>query len=171
MCLSVYSFPFRIRQTLPVSCLVKMRIDTEVFFRPEEIEREPSSIRADLFNRCRRALARSATGCAFVPVRSMQLLAVITRDEVVFVDNLSYVVQEGRGGRLIMLAWDLSKAERRDSLSGPAPVEIVFFHENTRDLHARLMSEFPPALDTLEKYERGGEGRPEKAEIVPFRRH
>ena len=72
-----------------------MRIDTEVFFRPEEIEREASSIRADLFSRCRRALARSITDCAFVPVRSMQLLAVITRDEVVFVDNLNYAVLEG----------------------------------------------------------------------------
>ncbi len=146
-----------------------MRIDTEVFFRPEEIQREASSIRADLFNRCRKALARSVTDCAFVPVRSMQLLAVITRDEVIFVDNLSYVVHEGRGGRLIMLAWNLSKGEQRASLSAPVPLEIVFFHENTRDLHTRLMSEFLPALDTLEKYERAAEGRPDRAEIVPFR--
>jgi hypothetical protein len=80
------------------------------------------------------------TNCAFVPVRSMQLLAVITRDEVIFVDNLNYAVHEGRGGRLIMLAWDLSKGEQRDSLSGPVPLEIVLFHDNTRDLHARLMS-------------------------------
>ena len=148
-----------------------MRIDTEVFFRPEEIERQSSSIRADLFNRCRKALARCATDCAFVPVRSMQLLAVITQDEVIFVDNLSYAVHEGRGGRLIMLAWDLSKGEQRDSLSEPVPLEIVFFHENTRDLHTRLMSEFPRALDTLEKYERAGEGQPDRAEIVPFRCH
>lgn len=146
-----------------------MRIDTEVFFRPEEIEREASSIRADLFNRCRRALARSVTDCAFVPVRSMQLLAVITRDEVVFVDNLNYAVREGRGGRLIMLAWDLSRGGQRDSLTGPVPVEIVYFHENTRDLHNRLMSEFPPALDTFEKYARAEPGRPDQAEIVPFR--
>lgn len=148
-----------------------MRIDTEVFFRPEEIGREASSIRADLFNRCRRALARSVTDCAFVPVRSMQLLAVITRDEVVFVDNLNYAVRDGRGGRLIMLAWDLSKRVQRDSLSGPVPVEIVFFHENIPDLHTRLMSEFPPALDTLEKYAQNEQGRPDLAEILPFRRN
>ncbi len=148
-----------------------MRIQTEVFFRPEELRREASSIRADLFNRCRKALARSVTDCAFVPVRNMQLLAVIARDEVMFVDNLSYAVHEGRGGRLIMLAWDFSKTEQRDTLSRPVSLEIVFFHENTRDLHTRLMSEFPPALDRLEKYERAGEGRPDRAEIVPFRRH
>ena len=150
---------------------VKMRIDTEVFFRPEEIEREASSIRADLFDRCRRALAQSVTDCAFVPVRSMQLQAVITRDEVVFVDNLSYAVQEGRGGRLIMLAWDLSKGGQRDSLSGPVvPVEIVFFNGDSRDLHSRLMSELPPALDKQDKYERAEQGRSALAKIIPFRR-
>ena len=147
-----------------------MRIDTEVFFRPEEIQREVSSIRADLFNRCRRALARSVTHCAFVPVRNMQLLAVITRDEVIFVDNLSYAVREGRGGRLIMLAWDLSKGGQRESLGGPVPLEIVFFHENTRDLHLRLMSEFPLTLDKQDKYECTEQGRSGLAEIIPFRR-
>ena len=146
-----------------------MRIDTEVFFRPEEIERETSSIRADLFNRCRRALACSVTDCTFVPVRSMQLLAVITRDEVVFVDSLNYAVRDGRGGRLIMLAWDLSKGGQRDSLAAPIPLEIIYFHENIRDLHTRLMSEFPPALDTFEKHARTEPGQQGQAEIVPFR--
>ena len=146
-----------------------MRIDTEVFFRPEEIEREASSIRADLFNRCRRALACSVTDCAFVPVRSMQLLAVITRDEVVFVDSLNYAVRDGRGGRLIMLAWDLSKGGPRDSLTDPIPVEIIYFHENARDLHTRLMSEFTPALDTFEKHARAEPGQQGQAEIVPLR--
>ena len=53
-----------------------MRIDTEVFFRPEEIGREASSIRAELFSHCRRVLARSVTGCAFVPVRKVQGVVV-----------------------------------------------------------------------------------------------
>ena len=148
-----------------------MRIDTEVFFRPEEIGREVSSIRADLFNRCRRALTLSVTDCAFVPVRSMQLLAVITRDEVVFVDNLSYAVHEGRGGRLIMLAWDLARAGRRASLDHPVPIEIVLFQNESRNLHNRLMSEFPPARATQEKYARDERGRQRAmAEIVPLRR-
>lgn len=110
------------------------------------------------------------TDCAFVPVRSMQLLAVITRDEVVFVDNLKYAVREERGGRLIMLAWDLSKAGQRDSLDGPVPVDIVTFHPGAADLHARLMSEFTPALDTLEKYARADSAWPKMAEIVPIDR-
>ena len=147
-----------------------MRIDTEVFFRPAEIAREASRIRADLFNRCRLALARSVTDCAFVPVRSMQLQAVITRDEVVFVDNLNYAVHDGQGGRLIMLAWDFSGVTQRDSLEAPVPVEIVSYHEIAADLHARLMSEFPAALATLERHSHNKQCGPVTAEIIPFGR-
>jgi hypothetical protein len=145
-----------------------MRIDTEVFFRPEEIAREASRIRAELYNRCRLALARSETDCAFVPVRSMQLQAVITRDEVVFVDNLNYAVHDGQGGRLIMLAWDFTGLAQRDSLDAPVPVEIVSYHESSADLHARLMSEFPAALTSLESQMQNEPGRPATAEIIPF---
>ncbi len=147
-----------------------MRIDTEVFFRPEEIAREASRIRAELFNRCRLALARSVTDCAFVPVRSMQLQAVITRDEVVFVDNLNYAVHDGQGGRMIMLAWDLSGVTQRDSLDEPVRLEIVSFHESSPDLHARLMSEFPAALTSQERQLQNEPGRPATAEIIPFKR-
>ena len=147
-----------------------MRIDTEVFFRPDEIAREASRIRAELFNRCRLALARSVTDCAFVPVRSMQLQAVITRDEVIFVDNLNYAVHEGQGGRMIMLAWDLSGVAQRDSLDEPVPLEIVSFHETSPDLHTRLMSEFPAALTCLERQAQNEPGRPATAEIIPFGR-
>jgi hypothetical protein len=143
-----------------------LRIDTEVFFRPEEVGRETSSIRADLYSNCRKALTRSITDCAFVPVRSMQLLAVVTLDEIVFVDNLNYAVHGGQGGRLIMLAWDLSQSGLRNSLEAPVPLEIVHFHKNSADLHARLMSEFLPALQTLEEYERVDHG---VAEIIPIR--
>ena len=145
-----------------------MRIDTEVFFRPEEIAREASRIRAELYNRCRLALARSQTDCAFVPVRSMQLQAVITRDEVVFVDNLNYAVHDGQGGRLIMLSWDLSGVTQRDSLDAPVPVEIVSYHDSAADLHTRLMSEFPAALATQERHAYSEQGGPATAEIIPF---
>lgn len=147
-----------------------MRIDTEIFFRPDETGRAPSSIRGDLYNSLRRALARSVTECAFVPVRNMQILAVVTRREVIFVDNLNYAVSDGQGGRLVMLAWDLARSDRRDSLDGPVPVDIVKFHPDADGLHARLVSEFPTALATQEKYERND---PElcagEARIIPYR--
>ena len=143
-----------------------LKIDTEVFFRPEEIRREVSSIRADLYSLCRKTLTRSITESAFVPVRSMQLLAVITHAEIVFVDNLDYAVHAGKGGRMIMLAWDLSHSGQRDSIDAPVPLEIVHLHNSSADLHARLMSEFLPALQTLDKYESVDHGI---AEIIPLR--
>jgi hypothetical protein len=142
-----------------------LKIATEIFFRPEELGREASSIRADLFSACRKALARSITDSAFVPVRSMQLLAVITHAEIVFVDNLNYAVHEGKGGRVIMLAWDLSHSGRRDAIDAPVPLEIVYLHNSSAALHARLMSEFLPALQTLDKYESIDHGI---AEIIPL---
>jgi len=105
-----------------------------------------------------------------VPVRSMQLQAVIARDEVIFVDNLNYAVHDGQGGRLIMLAWDFSGVTQRDSLDGPVPVEIVSFHQSSHDLHTRLMSEFPAALTIQGKRTQNEQGRPTLAEIIPFRR-
>lgn len=146
-----------------------MRIETEVFFRPEVISRESSTIRADLYNDCRHALAQSVTDCAFVPVRSMQLYAVITRDEIIFVDALNYAVQDGRGGRLIMLAWDFGSSPRRTSLDRPVAVEILVFHKDAADLHNRIMSELPVALAALEKSRRADGAVAGKAEIVPFR--
>lgn len=101
-----------------------------------------------------------------MPVRSMQLLAVITHTEIVFVDNLDYAVHEGKGGRMIMLAWDLSHSGQRDSIDAPVPLEIVHLHNSSADLHARLMSEFLPALQTLDKYESVDHGI---AEIIPLR--
>ena len=147
-----------------------MRFDTEVFFRPEEIAREASRIRADLYNRCRLALARSVTDCAFVPVRNMQMQAVITQDEVIFVDNLNYAVHDGQGGRLIMLAWDFSGLTQRDSLDEPVPLEIVTFHASAADLHNRLMSELPAALTSQERQVQNESGRPATTKIIPFGR-
>lgn len=146
-----------------------MRIDTEVYFRPDESGREPGRIRADLYRQCRAALAHSITDCAFVPVRSMQLLAVITRNEVVFVDSLNYAVRNGRGGHMIMLAWDLGHGGEREYLDAPVPIEIILFHTSSADLHARLMSEFGPALAKLADRERRDQAQAGiKAEIIPL---
>jgi hypothetical protein len=123
-------------------------ISRETFFRPEVIERESVTLRPDVFNRARLALARSVTDCAFIPIRSMQFQAVITHDEIIFVDNQGYAVKDGEGGRIIVLAWDLSAAVQRDSLNQPVPIEIFYFERDLREVHRRIMSEFPIALDS-----------------------
>ena len=84
------------------ACLALMNITTETFFRPEEVAREQVNLPAPLFNRCVLILNRSTTKNVFVPVRTMQYQAVIDTDEIIFVDNQGYAVQDGKGGRLII---------------------------------------------------------------------
>lgn len=146
-----------------------MQIIRQTFFRPEEVAREQVNIRADLFNRCRLALNHSKTDCAFIPVRSMQIQAVISQDEIIFVDNQGYRVQDDQGGRIIVLAWNLGNAGKRQSLTDPVPIEIIYFHENLRDIHRRLMGEFPAALNRHAELEHSEEDRSRAADIIPLR--
>ena len=147
-----------------------MQIIRQTFFRPEEVARERVNIRADLFNRCRLALNHSNSDCAFVPVRSMQFQAVISRDEIIYVDNQGYRVQDGQGGRLIILAWDLSAAEQRESITDPVPIEIIYFHENHQDIQRRLIGEFPAALTRHEEKEHSHEDRSQTAAVISLRK-
>jgi len=74
-----------------------MSSTSEIFFRRKETAREQVSLPAPLFNRCQLLLNRAATAHVFVPVRSMQFQAVIDSDEIIFVDNLGYAVEDGHG--------------------------------------------------------------------------
>jgi hypothetical protein len=119
---------------------------TETFFRPDELACERLTIPPALFNKCRLMLTRCRYEHVFVPVRSMQMLAVIDAQEVIFVDNQAYAVRDGEGGRLILLAWRFGHAGPRDSLAKPVPIELIYFCERARELHTRLIREFHEAL-------------------------
>jgi hypothetical protein len=141
-----------------------MNSTTEIFFRPEETARERVTLPASLFNRCRLLLARSTRPHVFVPVRPMQLQAVIDADEIIFVDNQSYAVRDNRGGRLIVLAWEVVPGIPRESLAEPVPIEIIYYGLETHDTHRRLMSEFPQALSRYERKQH----RVATETVVPF---
>ncbi|MEA3291236.1 MAG: hypothetical protein U9Q71_02865, partial [Pseudomonadota bacterium] len=126
-------------------------ITSETFFRPPELTREKIKIPAVLFNRCRLMLQRCEYDHIFVPIRSMQFIAVIDDEEVIFVDSLNYAVRDDEGGRMILLAWGIVQEEVRDSLSAPVSVDLIHYAPTSRDLHRRVMVELPKALDLLEE--------------------
>ena len=144
------------------------RIERVTFFRPPELARERITIPAQLYNRCRLMLARCRYEHVFVPVRSMQIQAVIDEQEVIFVDNQAYAVRDGEGGRLIVLAWIFRHDQGRANLDEPAPIELAYYQEDARDLHSRLIGDFGKALDALERRarDRGCEAKAKK--VVPF---
>ena len=82
-------------------------ITTETFFLPKEVERRQWSVPADIYNLYRSLQRRNQTGHVFVPIRTMQFMAVLDDDEIVFVDSQSYAVSKDEGGRLILIAWKL----------------------------------------------------------------
>ena len=145
-----------------------MSSSSEFFFRRKEAAREQVSLPAPLFNRCLLLLNRAATAHVFVPIRSMQYQAVIDSDEIIFVDNLGYAVENGHGGRLIVLAWEFVSQGARDSLTEPVPIEVVYYGHERHETHRRLLGEFSKALDSYEARLDEGHGENKTATILPF---
>ncbi|MCP5142758.1 MAG: hypothetical protein H6926_00670 [Chromatiales bacterium] len=139
-----------------------MRITREVFFRGDVLHQERVTIPPKLYNHTRLLLRRgdTGTGNVFVPIRSMQFLGVITRDEVIFVDSQAYAVRDGEGGRMILLAWRFDPALHRDSLIDPVPIEVLHYATSQADTQRRLLGEFLMAIDLmLERQGAGLDGR------------
>jgi len=145
-----------------------MGSSSEIFFRRQETAREQVSLPAALYNRCQLLLNHARSAHVFVPIRSMQYQAVIDADEIIFVDSLGYAVENGHGGRLIVLAWKFITRGRRDSLTEPVPIEVVYYGPERHETHRRLMSEFPKTLDSYEARLRDSPGEHRTATILPF---
>ena len=141
----------------------------ETFFRPDQLACERLTIPAALYNACRLTLSRCSNVHAFVPVRSMQIMAVIDREEVIFVDSQDYAVQDGEGGKLICLAWAFRHEAGRDDLTEPAPIELKYYREDARQLHNRLVGEFAQVLELMAERLLTEDCAPRVSKAVPFR--
>lgn len=108
--------------------------------RGAELAREPRQLPAVVYNLTRTLLARGGDA-VFVPIRSMQVLAIIDRDEIVFVDSdRKHVVET---------AWQAFTPRTRSSLDAPVPYELVHYGRQSLALMARLQAEFARALLAL----------------------
>ena len=126
-------------------------IVTETFFLPKEVERKQWSVPAEIYNLYRALWQRNLTGHVFVPIRNMQFMAVLDKNEIVFVDSQSYAVSKDEGGRLILVTWKFAESIDRDALADPVPCEVVFYDKYDSNLQLRLVSEFRQAMELLDK--------------------
>ena len=126
-------------------------IVTETFFLPREIERRDWSVPAGIYNLYHSLQSRCQVGHVFVPIRTLQFMAVLDKNEVVFVDSQSYAASENEGGRLILIAWKFPTSHNRDSLSDAMPCEVIFYDKKNSDLQLRLISEFRMAMELLDQ--------------------
>jgi hypothetical protein len=96
----------------------------------------------------------------------MQFLAVIDKDEIVFVDSQSYAVSEDQGGRLILIAWQFKDVHDRESLTDPVSCEVVFYEQDNSDTQLRLVSEFRKAMELMDQRYRDEQMPPKGAKIL-----
>jgi hypothetical protein len=128
---------------------------SEVFERTAELAREPRMLPAATYNLAHTLLAR-AGDCLFVPIRSMQYLAVLDREEFIFVDS--------QQRRWIQIAWVDFQPGARSAIEDRVPYEAVYYCEEGAALMQRLQGEFHRALQLLDE-----RARPhESAEILRF---
>ncbi len=142
---------------------------TETFFLPEEISRLDWSVPSDIYNLSRTLLTRSEFNCAFVPIRSMQYLAVISGTEIVFVDSQAYACRDGEGGRLIMLAWKFDATQHRSSLNQPHDCHVVLYHPDSAIIQQRLVGDFRAAMEQLDRRFRDSSLPSSGARILPLK--
>ena len=112
----------------------------EHFYREEEIARMPGVLPAATYNLAHTLLARAGK-CLFVPIRSLQYMAVLDAEEFIFVDSQNRAWVE--------LAWQNFRPQRRGALDEPVPFEVVHYLPQATETMKRLPGEFHQALQLL----------------------
>lgn len=114
----------------------------ESFERGQPLSRVDSALPAATYNLTRILLATSADDCVFVPLRGMQYLAVVDREEIIFVDS--------QYKRWVEVAWRRFRPQAREALDAPVAYEAVFYTPEGADTQRRIQSEFHKALALLD---------------------
>lgn len=110
-------------------------------YRDIELHREPRQLTATAYNTARLLLEHSKGGVVFVPIRSMQYLAIIDHEEIIFLNSEQKTWVE--------IAWQNFHPQRRESLTQPVPYDAVYYKPTAKETMKRLLAEFPLALQTL----------------------
>jgi hypothetical protein len=113
----------------------------ERFHREHAIARLPAALPAATYNLAH-ALRVRAGACLFVPIRSMQYMAVLDAEEFIFVD--------GQHRAWIELAWRHFRPQTRAALDDPVPFEVVHYLPQAAETMRRLPGEFLKALRVLD---------------------
>ena len=127
----------------------------ERFYREQEIARLPAYLPAATYNLAHTLLAR-AGNCLFVPIRSLQYMAVLDAEEFIFVDSQNKAWVE--------LAWQRFRPQARASLDERVPFEVVHYLPQAAETMQRLPGEFHQALLLL-----AGRQKPDApAKVIPL---
>ena len=109
------------------------------FERSAEKGREKLSLPAYYYNSLHLLFACQKGDALFIPIRSLQFLAVVDKEEVVFIDAARK--------RFVDVAWENFSPQQRISLADPVPYEQVTFVTSEFSFHDRLPGEFIKAVN------------------------
>ena len=115
-------------------------------YRDRPIATEAGTLSAAVYNLAHSLIARSPSGAVFVPIRSMQMLAILDDEEFVFLDS--------QYRSWVEIAWRQFRPQARAALDAPVPYESVIYHPDGQGRLGRLLVELPKALQALSKKER-----------------
>ncbi len=110
-------------------------------YRAEPLFQEQRILPAATYNLARLLQARSPKGVAFVPIRAMQVLAIVDATEFVFLDS--------QYKSWAMLAWQGFHPNNRNALDESVPFDCVHYEHTAQEAMQRLMREFHCALEQL----------------------
>jgi hypothetical protein len=110
----------------------------ETFYRGAELVRMPSAMPARTYNLTRILLARSRDSFVFVPIRSMQYLAIVEANE------FNFLHAEARPN--IEISWQDFASSGRASLEDPVPYTAVHHAAGAAVTMVRLQAEFLRAM-------------------------
>jgi hypothetical protein len=139
---------------------------TQTFFLPDEYASQTSTMAADCYNLVHTLLNRSDTGHVFIPIRSMQYLAILDGSDIWFVDSQAYAVSDNQGGRLITISWHSDKPTQ--SLQENIVMQVVFHAPDMQAVQQRLIGEFRKAIRLIDQRYRDSNIPGEGAVILPL---
>jgi len=144
--------------------------DTQSFFTPDEFSRKKSRLLAAAYNLAHVLLNRSQSSHVFIPIRSLQYLAIIEKNAFWFVDSLAYAVSGNEGGRLIRVSWHpIISATERDGLTQHMDCEVIYYGEDMSDIQTRLTGEFYQAMLQIDQRHRDSLPSNGKIKILPLK--
>ncbi len=128
-------------------------------YRDPEIAREPRTLPAVTYNLAHTLLARTQNRCLFIPIRSMQFLAILDDEELIFLDGVRKC--------WINIAWQRFRPQSRNSLDEPVAYEAVYYQMDASVIMPRLQIELTHALQRLNQ--KGGAIAPARVLKFPAR--
>ena len=144
--------------------------DTQSFFTPDEFFCLKTRLLSQTYNLAHVLLNRSQSNHFFVPIRSLQYLAIIEKNSFWFVDSLAYAVRGDEGGRLIKISWHpLINANQREGLNQNVDCRVVFYGEDMREIQNRLNSEFYQSMLQIDQRHRDALNTNCNVSILPLR--